>query len=121
MRGARILLLRITHLPYVAAIWAYEKANRLLRHSAADDNWLSTSHVRERRRPAFANNPLSPTTHKPHKAAPISHRSDNPFAQTPKADAPSIAGGNDLTDMKQMIAKLSRQVDELTWQLDQHR
>ena len=45
MRSARIVLLKITHFPYIGAIWLYEEL------IAKTDRWQSTSHTQKRINP----------------------------------------------------------------------
>ncbi|KAI4165596.1 MAG: hypothetical protein LQ342_001009 [Letrouitia transgressa] len=46
LRSARIILLKATHLPYVGAIWAYERTSRFWNEKKED--WLGASGTQKR-------------------------------------------------------------------------
>lgn len=111
------MLLKITHLPYVAAILAYESASRYM--SKDGDSWRSKSPRPSQKQPLLASR-LS-LSRKPLLPA-LRSRSEASLAMTPTADVrPGTAGVNDLSDLKQMISKLNAHVEELTLQLDRQQ
>jgi hypothetical protein len=111
------MLLKITHFPYVAAIWAYERVSRYLNHD--DSSWRAKSKALGQDGPLFASRISS--SGKARRAA-LTSRSDASLARTPnQADARPKMGADDVFDLKQMIFKLSAQVDELTSKLEQAR
>ncbi|MCJ1256893.1 hypothetical protein MMC24_004718 [Lignoscripta atroalba] len=102
------MLLKVTHLPYVAAIWAYESAHEHLHRG--DHRWQPKT--QSPKRPRFANHI---STSRKAKFSALRSKSETSLV---RADVRANPGGaNDLSDMKQMIVKLSRQVDELTSRL----
>ncbi|KAL9120428.1 MAG: hypothetical protein Q9187_003021, partial [Circinaria calcarea] len=109
------MLLKITHLPYVAAILAYESASRYM--SQDGDSWRSESPKPSQRKSLLASRLSS--SRKPLLPA-LRSRSEASLIKTPTAAdvRPSPAGSNDLYDLKQMILKLNAQVEELTLRLD---
>lgn len=116
LRTARIILLKATHLPFVALIWAYEECRRLLSRK----NLLDRSKV-----PPLVGRPFSASQidigrDRIHRAptsrpAPISA---NLLASPYKVDysrqgtVSSTAEGN--ADLLSLVQKLSTQVDALT-------
>lgn len=120
LRSVRIVLLKVTHFPYVAAIWAFEHASRYL--SRHDKSWIAKSEPTLHKRPFLA----SPTnTSRKVKPGALSSRSEASLGKMTNAHArPNASGADEVSDLKQMmgmIAKLSAQVDELTTRLDQGR
>ncbi|MCJ1339466.1 hypothetical protein MMC09_004756 [Bachmanniomyces sp. S44760] len=113
MRSARITLLKATHLPYVIAIWAYETVSRYVYHEKDSGETRTLS----QKRPMFEGRVSS--SRKAGLSA-LRSRSEVSLVGTPTADArPKSAGPNhDLSDLKQIIHQLSRQVDELSSRLD---
>lgn len=112
------MLLKITHLPYVAAILAYESASRYM--SRDGDSWRSESRKPSKKKSLLASR-LS-TSHKPLLPA-LRSRSEVSLVKSPTATdvRPSAGGPNDLYDLKQMISKLNAQVEELTLRLDRQQ
>ncbi|KAI9872661.1 MAG: hypothetical protein M1830_001360 [Pleopsidium flavum] len=119
LRSARILLLKVTHSPFVAAIWAYESGYRYITGT------IARSSPPLQRRPFLASQNslsrnLSPNTTFRVPAL----RSERPLVKAPKIhtgtelELPSPTTTADKTDdtiteLKQMIEKLSWQVQEL--------
>ena len=121
LRGARIMVLKGTHLPYVFAIWAYESAcRRLIRRGGT---WQPRSNGHSHSSPPIFTRHLSSSGKRGHPA--LRSTSEPSLAQPPVADVPELrpsrANVNDLSDLKQMISKLSQHVDELTLRLDRQR
>ena len=110
------MLLKITHFPYVGAIWAYEHASRYLNRN--DDSWHAGTRAQLHKRSMFARQISSS---RKAKQAALTSRSEASLAR-PDADArPSRLGADEASDLKRMITKLSVQVEELTWRLDEGR
>lgn len=116
----RIVLLKVTHFPYVAAIWAFEHASRYLRRD--DKSWIAKSEPALHKRPFVASRIGTSRKAKP---AALRSRSEASLGKMANADArPNTSGADELSDLKQMmgvIAKLSAQVNELAARLDQGR
>ena len=105
LRRVRIVLLKATHSPCVAAIWMYEHASRYLRGD--DDHWHTSSHEK---RSDLASRLSSSRQAK--KAALTSH-SDASLARSSTADwRPRTPGPDDLSEMKQLLQKLSARLDQ---------
>lgn len=100
-------------MPYVLAIWVYEYVRR--RWASGDDGWRSQqrqSHVH----PLFAKH-LSSSRKR--RLPALRSKSDPSLVRSTNTEArPNSAGGNDLSDLKQMISKLSARVEELTSRLE---
>ena len=112
------MVLKGTHLPYVVAIWAYESAcRRLIR----DGDSRPQCHL-HKSHPILTHH-FSPPGKRGYPA--LKSKSEFSLATNPIADGPELrprtADVNDLSELKQMISKLSRQVDELTLRLDRQR
>lgn len=116
----RIVLLKVTHFPYVTAIWAFERASRHL--SREDKSWMAKSEPTLHKRPFIAS-PINVSRRA--KQAALSSRSEASLAKMANADTrPDASGADEVSDMKQMmgmISKLSAQVNDLTARLDQAR
>ena len=118
LRGARIMLLKITHLPYVAAIWLFEGTRGRLvqngnkRHPKRN-GWQS---VLQRQNLAKLGNEsgFSHLTATPPASKNIFEELHGP-PRMPDGVTPS--GRNGDQKMKQAIDKLSAQIEELTKQL----
>lgn len=111
------MLLKITHLPYVAAILAYENARRYM--SRDGDSWRSKSPRPSQKQSLLASRLSS--SRKPLLPA-LRSRSEASLVRTPTTDVrPSTAGANDLSDLKQMISKLNAQVEEMASRLDRQQ
>lgn len=114
MRRARIALLKATHFPYIATIWAYEGANRYFASSGENGQYVSKSDK----------SPLNEAHLNPaHQASRYSAsrtKSDTfLLCKTPGSEE-RAAGTRDLesiTEMKRMIEQLILQVEELSQKL----
>ena len=106
------MLLKITHLPYVASIWAYENICRHMNHGR--DSWRSKS-----QRPLLKKGPLVPLSRK-HRFPALINRSELPLARTPNTDVRPNAAA-ELLELKRMISRLNTQVEELTLRIDRQR
>ncbi|KAI4250977.1 MAG: hypothetical protein LQ352_005147 [Teloschistes flavicans] len=123
LRNARIVLLRVTHLPYVAAIWTYESAIRCW--SDRRDQWLDRAGAPKR---SLLASHIS-FSHKASKYSAMRNRSEASLtAKTPRS-AGHTHQAKDLDTMaelkkvleklstqEEMIEKLSRQVETLIMQ-----
>ena len=111
LRRARIALLKATHLPYIAAIWAYEGVNRYLASSSEDRKYKA--------RPLKS--PLSEThlnsAHRASRDSAARTKSDmSLFCKTPGGEEWAV-GTRDvesITELKTMIEQLSTKVEELS-------
>lgn len=120
LRDGRIVLLRATHFPYVAAIWLYERGRRHWHEKKGD--WLHGSGLQK---PSILANHIS-FSHRATKYPAIHNRSEASLM----AKTPGSAGRTDnakdadvmaelsrvlgkLSTQEEMIAKLSRQVEKL--------
>ena len=114
------MVLKGTHVPYVVAIWAYESASRRL--IRCGDNWQPRLQRESYKSHPMFTKHLSSLGKRGHPA--LRSQSES-LATKVIADGPELrprtADANDLSDLKQMISKLSRQVDELTLRLDRQR
>ncbi|KAL8777346.1 MAG: hypothetical protein Q9194_002599 [Teloschistes cf. exilis] len=123
LRNARIVLLRATHLPYVAAIWAYETASRYW--SDRRDQWLNRTGAPKR---SLLATHIS-FSHKASKYSAMRNRSEASLMANPPRSAGHTHQAKDLDTMaelrkvleklstqEEMIEKLSRQVETLTTQ-----
>ncbi|KAL9599483.1 MAG: hypothetical protein Q9219_003822 [cf. Caloplaca sp. 3 TL-2023] len=122
LRDARIMLLRATHVPYVAAIWIYERASRYW--SDRRDRWLSGTGLQKR---SMLANHIS-FSHKANKYSAIRNRSEaSLLARTPGSEgrtnlakdaADTVAELKKVLEklgtQEEMIVKLSKQVETLT-------
>lgn len=111
LRRVRIALLKATHLPYIAAIWAYETTNRYL--SSTSERWQYTS--RSQKRPLIGSQ--AHVRHRGSRYPALRTRSDaSLLAKTPGSEG-RFNGARDLdslTEVKRMIEQLSIQVEELS-------
>ncbi|KAL8931022.1 MAG: hypothetical protein Q9208_000124 [Pyrenodesmia sp. 3 TL-2023] len=123
LRNARIMVLRATHIPYVAAIWLYEK---VIHHwNDRRDQWLRQTGPLKLS--MLANH--TSFSHKAIKYSVMKDRSDaslmvktpgstsegrSYFAKDPDAAAEIKGVLEKLTTQGEMIEKLSRQVEKLT-------
>ncbi|MCJ1484122.1 hypothetical protein MMC06_004290 [Schaereria dolodes] len=105
-------------MPYIVAIWAYERARRYFVRK--DHRWQSKS---QSQRPIVVEH-ISYSSRKAGSTGfpAVTQRSDSSLVKVPNPERPGSAGAaNDLSDLKQMILKLSTQVEELTSRLDSQR
>ncbi|KAI4287863.1 MAG: hypothetical protein L6R35_002868 [Caloplaca aegaea] len=115
------MLLRATHIPYVAAIWMYESVNRYW--NARKDQWLQQAG--SQRRTMLANH--MSFSHKATKYSAIRNRSEaSLMAKTPGSErGVSFTKDPDvevelrrvmekLSTQEKMMEKLSRQIEKLT-------
>lgn len=111
LRRARIALLKATHLPYIAAIWAYESINRFV--GSTSESWQYTS--RSQKRPLVGSQ-----VHVRHRASPspaLRARSEAFLLAKSAGSEGRFNGARDvdaLTEVKKMIEHLSTQVEELS-------
>lgn len=111
LRRARIALLKATHLPYIAAIWAYERTNRYL--SSTSESWQYTS--RSQKRPLVRSQVQ--VRHRASLYPARSTRSDASLCAKTPANEGRFNGARDLdslAEVKRMIEQLSTQVEELS-------
>lgn len=115
VRGIRIFVLKATHLPFVAVIWAYERSRRL----------VTRPHPTLTKTPHFSSRPLSTghfgreggqdlfksSSSRPGHLDPSPTRAPHAAASTVKSGPASAA---DNADMLALIQKLSSQVETLT-------
>jgi hypothetical protein len=110
LRGARIVLLKATHSPFVAAIWCYEQ--------------LANAHKRDSRAISFSG-PQTPLPSKkpprlavntPHLLMADSQAAPNSPGRMQQANRPHTRVGPAEPDaqLKTLVLKLSRQVEQLT-------
>ena len=134
LRSARILGQRITHLPYIAAIWAYESLHRLWnKYDAKESSWHSSPHGEYQNghgqsKQAQRFNDRLGKSRKPTLAALGSKSEVSLVRASGVAHAVELThahrgtsgnvGTTELSELKRMIAKLSGQVEELTSRLD---
>ncbi|KAG7004943.1 hypothetical protein G7Y79_00022g051640 [Physcia stellaris] len=111
IRSARIFLLKATHWPYVAAIYAYEHAGGQLVESVADWRHNSQSKLTVRHRPLPGNKRLQRTLRYPG----LGNRSEISLpAKNPMGEGHGTATDNselmvELSEVKKMIGKLNMQ------------
>ncbi|KAH9882137.1 hypothetical protein J1614_001309 [Plenodomus biglobosus] len=109
VRGARIVLLKATHVPFVGAIWLYEQ--------------LASAHKRDSRVMSL-NNPQTPSSKKPPRLPVNSPRllmADAQVARTHHTNRGHTRAGIPEADaqLKNLVLKLSAQVEELTTMVSQ--
>lgn len=112
------MLLKVTHIPYVAAIWAYEAAHKYFSKTVEDGTWQYTS--KSKKRPTLAGSHGYPGSSRKVSAFPaLTSRSEPSLVRFPAVLArPSATGNGDAVgELKQMIEKLSAQVEELASRL----
>lgn len=111
LRRVRIALLKATHLPFIAAIWAYESTNRYV--SRTSESWQYTS--RSQKRPLVGSH-----VHVRHRAscypAPRTRSDASLLAKTPGSEGRfnEARDVESLTEVKRMLEQLSIQVEELS-------
>ena len=113
IRGSRIVLSQITHLPYAAAIWAYEYACQYMR--SREGSGRSNNLPQMLKKGAVMPGGLN-LSRKQWISAPTS-RSESSVIRGPIAEIRS-KGEDELLELKQMISRLNTKVDELTTRLD---
>jgi hypothetical protein len=110
LRSARIVLLKATHSPFVAAIWCYEQ--------------LANAHKRDSKAISF-NGPQTPLPSKkpprlavntPHLLMADSQAAPNSPGRMQQVNRPHTRVGSTEADaqLKTLVLKLSRQVEQLT-------
>lgn len=114
VRRIRILVLKVTHLPFMAVIWAYEKSQRL----------VPRPHPTLTKAPHFSTRPLSASQFifNGNQDARRASTTRQALAETSPTKTPYLAGstmksasgGVENIEMLTLIQKLSAQVDELT-------
>ena len=114
------MLLKITHLPYVAAIWAYEGAHKYF--SKSDGTWQYRSKSKKRLFLAgsHGNTGRSISSSRNVSVLPaLTSRSEPSLARSPAVLArPNPTGnGDSVGELKKMIENLSAQVEELASRL----
>ncbi|KAL8781873.1 MAG: hypothetical protein Q9213_005814 [Squamulea squamosa] len=121
LRSARIILLRATHIPYVVAIWLYERGSR--HWNSKQEEWQRRAGANKRplltSRISFAHNATRYNATRNRSEASLIAKgpgsgSHGQFAR----DADSLADMKKILDkldtQEEMIERLSRQVNELT-------
>lgn len=113
VRSARILVLKATHLPFVAIIWAYENSQQYVRNARRAPALLSSG--------GGAPTPAAAGGRKRYSALNIAqpferqHRQQHYATSSDNNPRPPIAGFADsVADLMALVEKLSSQVDELT-------
>lgn len=114
LRNLRIMLLKATHFPCVAAIMVWERASQYMHRD--DRSWRSKSETQLQKQSIFAGKISSSREAK--KAALTGRSEASLGAMGGGAARPGASETNDLSDMKQMISKLSEQVDGLVARYD---
>lgn len=114
LRSGRITLLKITHLPYIATIWAYESASEYFgsRHGTWRYSTRSQKHPQVGHRVQSRHRATRYPTHR--------NRSDGSlFVQTPiSARRRSVAiEAESLVELRHAIEQLGTQVQELARQV----
>ena len=111
MRSARIVLLKITHAPYIAAIWLYEELHTLSSH------WQYSNSRQQRVQSAKR----GIHTHMPIPRSRFQSRSDMPMPKTPtSAKHRTALGSTDhelastLKAMNERLAIMERKIDQLS-------
>lgn len=102
VRSARIVLLKITHVPYIASIWVYEELNAIL------NRWQEPSRPVINLLKSASIGPRSPQRFHPR------HKSGASVPQLPSSGGssePEIAAA--LRMIEQRLASLERKVDGL--------
>ena len=115
------MLLKITHIPYVAAIWAYEGAHKhFSKKNGSCGTWPYTS--KSKKRPVLAGSHSQTGSLRKVSGFPaLTGRSELPLVRSPAILVrPNGTGnGDSVVELKQMIEKLSAQVEELASRLPQ--
>ena len=111
MRSARIVLLKITHAPYIAAIWLYEELHTLSSH------WQYSNSRQQRVRSAKR----GVHTSMPMPRSKFRSKSDMSMPKTPtSAKRPTALGPSDhelastLKAMNERLAIMERKIDQLS-------
>ena len=109
MRSARIVLLKITHAPYIAAIWVYEELYAL---SSRWQYSKSPQRMRSAKRDTHTHMPIR---------RPNLGRSEVSMPKTPtSAKRPKVSGLTDhelaatLKAMNERLATMERKIDQLS-------
>ena len=142
LRSGRIMLLKLTHMPCIAAIYIYESIYRLWnRYEEGDQNWHYSHHSHSEHGQSKAANRIASRTGKsgnrPLTLAALGSKSEVSLVRSSGVGDASNGGAGqqrvaqersssnahsaELGELKQMIAKLSRQVDELTTRIDRQQ
>ena len=103
VRSARIVLLKITHIPYIASIWVYEELNAIL------NRWERPSQPRLKFRQSVPNGPRTP------QGSHFTNKSGGSVLPFPKPDAvpdPDIAVALKL--IEQRMATIERKIDRFS-------
>ena len=122
IRSARIILLKATHWPYVAAIYAYESASQRLFENTEDWRYQSRSQLKSHDHPLTGNHRQHKTTRYPG----FGNRSEVSLpAKMPTSDQhASISNDRDtihqLNEIKKMVGQLSIQ-ENLEQRLDKQQ
>ena len=111
MRSARIVLLKITHAPYIAAIWVYEELHAL------SSRWQYSKSPQRRMQSAKR----GIHTHVPTPRPNLRSRSELSMPKTPtSAKRPSALGLTEhdlaatLKAMNERLATMERKIDQLS-------
>ena len=102
----------------MAAIWAYESATRYFESDG--DGWSARSRAQTQNRTLF---PCDVSQSRKRRFAALGSKSEASLAKTPVTDTHAAAAGtgtaDDLFELRQMIVKLSGQVEALGQRLEQ--
>ncbi|MCJ1466686.1 hypothetical protein MMC07_005306 [Pseudocyphellaria aurata] len=111
LRRARIALLKATHFPYIAAIWAYEGTKQYL--SSTRKGWQHT--LREQKRPVVGSH-LDIRRRATRYPALRTRSEASLLAKTPRSEVPFYGAGDldALMEIKKTIEQLSRQVEDFS-------
>jgi len=115
VRRIRILVLKVTHLPFVALIWAYERSRRLVsrqRSPATTPHLLSQPFSASRSSLERDRNIVKSLP--PRAALTETPRLASTELRDSTASKSASGGGVDNTDLMALVQKLSAQVDDLT-------
>jgi len=123
LRRARIVLLKITHLPFVAIIWAYESSRRYMAQrvhsppattmSFSPDRPLSTGRTSLSRNVSLHPSRL-PALNNTSLVAPSSPSTQRQSKGHGKSPAPASGTADPIADLMSLVEKLNAQVEELT-------
>jgi len=114
VRRIRIFVLKVTHIPFVVLIWAYEKVRRMVSH--AHPTVAKASHLTSR---PLSEGRLSFDGTRDLVKSPVTRRALHETSPTATPDMAgstmkSALGSVDNTELLALIQKLSNQVDGLT-------
>ncbi|KAF1943035.1 hypothetical protein EJ02DRAFT_152406 [Clathrospora elynae] len=113
LRGARIVLLKATHLPFVGAIWIYEQ---LADARKRDTNMTSLSGPQA---PPLSKGPVRLPVNSPRLQRADAQFAPNTLARAHPTNRPQARVAEPDAQLKTLVLKLSTQVEELTMMVSQ--